>query len=128
MAANEDRGRLRGVRAGRYRPAVVSARNRYAPNYVYIDKPPGLVGSAWWLASIALIVDQPVGILFGERTLGLGWYAPLLGIASWVLYSLWRVETTHIWHSDLAHAILGRWFYRRYPTEQEVRVGDYFEH
>jgi hypothetical protein len=97
-----------GRSPGKYRPAVVSSRNRYAPNYVYIDKPPGPVGSAWWLASIALIVDQPVGMLLGERTLGLGWYSPLLGIASWLLYSLWRVENTHIWHSELAHAILAR--------------------
>jgi hypothetical protein len=107
---------------------AVSSRDRYAPNYVYLDKPPGLVGSASWLASIALIIDQPVGMLVGEPTLGLGWYSPLLGIAAWLLYSLWRVESTHIWHSDLAHAILARWFYRRYPTDEEVRVGDYFEH
>jgi hypothetical protein len=105
----------------------LSNRSRYAPNYVYIDKPPGLLGSVWWLASIALIVDQPVGMLFGERTLGLGWYSPLLGVASWLLYSLWRVANTHIWHSELAQAILARWFYRRYPTEEQVRVGDYFE-
>jgi hypothetical protein len=97
----------------------MSNRGRYAPNYVYIDKPPGLLGSAWWLAS--------VGLLFGERTLGLGWYEPLLGIAGWLLYSLWRVEDTHVWHSELAHALLARWVYRRYPTEQDIRVGDYFE-
>jgi hypothetical protein len=51
---------LRGVRAATYCPAVVSSRNRYAPNYVYIDKPPGLAGSAWWLASIALTASQIV--------------------------------------------------------------------
>ncbi|MGG7377436.1 hypothetical protein ACQ7B2_01090, partial [Escherichia coli] len=73
------------------------------------------------------IVDLPVGLLFGERTLGIGWYEPLLGIAGWLLYSLWRVEDTHIWHSELAHALLARWFYRRYPTEEDVRVGDYFQ-
>ena len=106
----------------------MSSRKGYAPNYVYIDKRPGLVGSAWWLASIALIVDEPVGMLVGEPTLGLGWYSPLLGISSWLLYSLWRVETTHIWQSELAPAILARWLYRRYPTEEEVRVGDYFRH
>jgi hypothetical protein len=105
----------------------VSNRGGYAPNYVYIDKPPGLLGSVWWLASVGLIVDLPVGLLVGERTLGLGWPEPRLGIAGWLLYSLWRVADTHIWHSDLAHAILARWFYRRYPTEQEVRIGDYFE-
>jgi hypothetical protein len=105
----------------------MSSRGRYATNYVYIDKPPGLLGSAWWLASVGLIVDLPVGLLFGERTLGIGWYEPLLGIAGWLLYSLWRVEDTHIWHSELAHALLARWVYRRYPTEEDVRVGDYFK-
>ena len=78
----------------------MSGRGRYASNYVYIDKPPGVLGSAWWLASIALIVDVPIGLLFGQRTLGLGWYEPLLGIASWLLYSLWRVE-------DHAHLAFG---------------------
>ena len=105
---------------------VMNSRKRYAPNYVYIDKPPGLLGSAWWLASILLIIDRPVGLLFSERTLGIGWYEPLLGIAGWLVYSLWRVEDTHIWQSELAHALLGRWFYRRYPTEEEVKVGDSF--
>jgi hypothetical protein len=105
----------------------MSSRGRYAPNYVYIDKQPGLLGSAWWLASVGLIVDLPVGLLFGERTLGIGWYEPLLGIASWLLCSMWRVADTHIWHSELAHATLGGWLYRRYPTEEDVRVGDYFQ-
>jgi hypothetical protein len=40
--------------------------------------------------------------------------------------ALWRVVDTHIWHSELAHAVLARLFYRRYPTEEDVRVGDYF--
>jgi hypothetical protein len=106
---------------------IVSRHGRYAPNYVYLDKPPGLVGSAWWIASIGLILDQPVGLLFGERTLGLGWWEIPVGLISWALYSLWRVESTHIWHSELAHALLAPWFYRRYPTEDDVRVGDYFE-
>ena len=66
-------------------------------------------------------------MLLGERTLGIGWYEPLLGIASWLLYSLWRVADTHIWHSELVHTLLGRWFYRRYPTEEDVRIGDYFQ-
>jgi hypothetical protein len=105
----------------------MSRRGRYTPNYVYIDKQPGLLGCAWWLASIGLILDLLVGLLFNERTLGIGWYEPLLGIAMWVVYSLWRVEDTHIWHSELAHALLSRWFYRRYPTEHDVRVGDYFD-
>jgi hypothetical protein len=105
----------------------MSSRGRYAPNYVYIDKRPGVIGSAWWLASVALILDLPVALLFGERTLGIGWYEPLLGIASWLLYSLWRVRDTHIWHSELAHAILSKLLYRRYPTDDEVRVGDYFQ-
>ena len=59
---------------------------------------------------------------FGEAPAGF-----ILGIAAWLAYSLWRVADTHIWHSELARAILGRWFYRRYPTEEDVRVGDYFE-
>jgi hypothetical protein len=105
----------------------MSNRGRYAPNYVYIDKPPGLLGSAWWLASVGLIVDLPVGLLFGERTLGLGWWELPMGIVAWALYSLWRVADTHIWHSELAHALLARWFYPRYPTEEDVRVGDYFQ-
>jgi hypothetical protein len=43
------------------------------------------------------------------------------------LYSLWRVADTHMWHSELAHALLASWFYQRYPTEEDVRVGDYFQ-
>jgi hypothetical protein len=30
-------------------------------------------------------------------------------------------------HSELAHALLARWFYRCYPTEEDVRVGDYLQ-
>ena len=57
-------------------------------------------------------MDLPVGLLFGERTLDIGGYDPLLRIARWLLSSLWRVEDTQIWLSDLAHAILARWCYR----------------
>jgi hypothetical protein len=106
----------------------MSRQGRCAPNCVYVDKPPGFVGAAWWLASIALMLDQPVAVVFGGRTLGLGWWSLPLGALSWLLYSLWRVESTHIWHSELAHTVLARWFYRRYPTEEQARVGDYFRH
>jgi hypothetical protein len=105
----------------------MSNRGPYATNYVYIDREPGLLGSAWWLASIVLIVDKPVGLLFNERTLGLDWWELPMGIVAWALYSLWRVADTHMWHSELAHALLASWFYQRYPTEEDVRVGDYFQ-
>jgi hypothetical protein len=103
----------------------VSEHGRYAPNYVFINRGPGLVGVVWWLLSIGLLLDQPVGALLGERTFGL-WSLPA-GAASWILYSLWRVSTTHIWHSAFAHATLGRYVFRRYPSEEAVRSGDYFD-
>jgi hypothetical protein len=96
---------------------------RWAPNYVYPERGPGVLGGAWWVVSILLVLDLPIGLLLGEVTAG--WWSMPVGIASWVLYSLWRVETTHIWHSDLARATIGRLVYRRYPSLDDVRTGDY---
>jgi hypothetical protein len=119
---------MRIVRAAVGRPGYACGmgyERRYAPRYVLVGRRPGVVGAFWWLASIGLVLDQPVGLLFHEATLGL-WSLPV-GAVSWALYSVWRVATTHMWHSGLAQATLGRVVYRRYPSVTAVRTGDYFD-
>lgn len=96
---------------------------QYAPSYVLIDRGPGRLGAAWWTLSVLLILDQPIALIAGE--VGLAWWSLPAGLLSWATYSLWRVASTHIWHSDLAHALLGRWAYRDYPTLDDVETGDY---